>query len=206
MGMNTMHQIRRGRVEYRSNGRLIFGYAAKWNSPAEIYGFVEVLSPYCFDLAASTSVLLNYDHETSEILDRTDGGTLKLRQDDVGLHFEAMLPKRSPKIDVDGLIEQIERKVLRSCSFAFDVAEDGERWGRTADGRPLRTVTRAKLYDVCITPCPAYPDTEVSVRRRDAIPLRRSIEDVVRRLEHASRVTTLAWLTMRLRQPRRSAA
>lgn len=165
--------------EIRAEGRTISGYAAKWNTLSQdLGGFVETLAPYCFDLDNSPDVVLNYDHEDRDILGRTESGTLKLTQDDVGLYYECELPAKSPKVDVDGLIESIARKDIRGCSFAFVCPEDGEEWGTTEDGTRLRTITGGViLYDVCPVPRPAYFDTDVAVRRlhilhtRDALSL-----------------------------------
>jgi hypothetical protein len=190
------HERRSNEIEVRSEGRVISGYAAKWNCRSNLLGpdkaedgqepFYEVLEPYCFDLA--DSVFLTYEHSDGDILDRSDGGTLEVRQDDVGLRFRATLPQRSPTIDVDGLIEQIQRKVLRGMSFTFDVmGKDGVDWRRLDDGVMLRSIKRAALFGICVTPCPAYENTEVAVRSLKAHFSRESQAEANRRLHHATR-------------------
>jgi HK97 family phage prohead protease len=159
------HERRSHSAEFRATGRTISGYAAKFGTLSDdLGGFFETISPGAFDLENSPSVILNYDHVDKDILGRTESGTLKLTQDDVGLFFECELPEKSPKVDVDGLIEAIGRGDIRGCSFAFNVAGDGEQWGETEDGKKLRTLTKVVIYDVCPTPCPAYQDTDVAIR------------------------------------------
>jgi HK97 family phage prohead protease len=189
-----MRERRSHATEFRAEGRTISGYAAKFKTLSEdLGGFVETIAPGAFDLVASTDVILNYDHENRDVLGRTASGTLKLTQDDVGLFFECVLPERSPTIDVAGLIEQIGRQDIKGCSFAFNVADEhGDEWGETNDGRKLRTIVKAILYDVCPTPCPAYQDTEVAVRSFQRIQ-RSSQESAARRvLEYCRRRLRLA--------------
>ncbi|MBS0207522.1 MAG: HK97 family phage prohead protease [Planctomycetes bacterium] len=162
-------------ADLRADGRTISGYAAKFNTPSQdLGGFIETIAPGAFDLAASTSVILNYDHDNRAILGRTESGTLKLSQDDVGLRFECELPEQSPSVNVAGLIEAIGRGDLRGCSFAFTIAdEEGETWSRGEDGLASRTLLKVVIYDVCVTPCPAYLDTDVAVRRLEQFSTRR---------------------------------
>jgi hypothetical protein len=200
------HERRSSESEIRNEGRVISGYAAKWNSQSQLLTgprgeeFYEILKPYCFDLENSPSVLLNYEHEDSDVLDRSDGGTLELRQDDIGLAFRSTLPEQSPKINVSGLIEQIQRKVLRGMSFAFDVIDGGESWSRATDGKNLRTITKAVLFDVCVTPCPAYLDTEVAVRSLGQMAARASRLESQRRFNYEVRKASLRVANEKLRR------
>lgn len=197
--MANKREVRSLVAELRAEGRTITGYAAKFNTlSGDLGGFFEQIAPGAFDLANSHSVILNYDHDDQSILGRTESGTLKLTQDDIGLLFECELPAKSPKVDVDGLIELISRGDLRGCSFAFTVADDGDEWSTTDDGQRLRTLTKVVLYDVCVTPCPAYLDTEVAMRRLDVINARDALALCRQRLMDAEKRLRLQQLNNEL--------
>lgn len=148
--------------EGSGNAGTISGYAAKFGVVSEdLGGFREVLLPGCFDVSASPDVVCNYEHDDCRMLGRTSSGTLKLSTDDTGLAFECSAPDTTLGRDV---CELIRRGDLRSNSFAFEVAEDGEEWATADDGLPLRKISRCILYDVSVVIHPAYPETELAIR------------------------------------------
>ena len=150
------------RAKRSTGGATIEGYAAKFGIVSEdLGGFREVLLPGCFDLAGSPDVICNYEHDDCAILGRTSSGTLKIAADEVGLRFECAAPPTALGNDVCALIE---RGDLKGNSFAFEVSEGGEEWGKADDGLPLRKITRCLLYDVAVVVHPAYADTELALR------------------------------------------
>lgn len=159
-------QLRATRGE--GGGNTICGYAAKFGVESEeLYderrgvAFREVLLPGCFDLEANKDVVCNFDHDDNKILGRTTSGTLTLSADETGLYFECRAPNTTLGND---LVELIGRGDINANSFAFDIPDGGEEWGETADGTPLRKITRCILYDVSCVIHPAYPETELALR------------------------------------------
>jgi HK97 family phage major capsid protein/HK97 family phage prohead protease len=151
--------------EARVEGRTLYGYAAVFNTlsvPLQPGGFRERLAPGCFTAdALAGDVRLVVDHR-DRILGRTASGTLRLRQDDHGLYFEADLPDTSYARD---LSESIRRGDVDSCSFAFNVDEGGERWD--GDVREVRAISRLHDLTIATGAPPAYPGTSVGVRTTD---------------------------------------
>lgn len=141
------------------NGRKLTGYIAKFNSPARIGEFNEVIRRGAFaaSLASGADILALADHDYSRVLGRTKSGTLELREDDTGLAFTLELPDTQAGRDLAALAQ---RGDLGGCSFAFTVPKDGDYWdGNT---RELRNVT---LDEVSIVQSrPAYGATEVHLR------------------------------------------
>lgn len=141
---------------------LITGYAAKFNRFSEdLGGFKEKIHPKAFDEALKDSdVRALKNHDPNLILGRTTSGTLKLNTNTVGLRFEIDPPNTSTGKD---MIEEIRRKDITGCSFAFTTAEDD--WKYKDDGTIERTIVKvARLYDVGPVTYPAYPDTTVAAR------------------------------------------
>jgi HK97 family phage prohead protease len=145
-----------------SGQRTISGYAAVFNSESvDLGGFTEILAPGCFSvtLVQNPDVLMLRDHDSSILLGRTKSGTLTLTEDAIGLRFECKLPNTTQAAD---LIASIERGDLDGCSFGFACLRD--EWTSSSEGRVVRTVLEAELYEISAVSFPAYPASTVSVR------------------------------------------
>jgi HK97 family phage prohead protease len=81
-------------------------------------------------LAKKPDVRLLINHDGLPLA-RTTSGTLKLREDKRGLHFEAELDATDP--DVQRILPKVQRGDLSQMSFAFRTIKDA--W-RTEDGKP----------------------------------------------------------------------
>ena len=152
---------RRAAQGLKATGRKLTGYVARWNSPACIGSFTEVIRQGAFTatLAAGRDVLALADHDPKAVLGRTKTGTLELREDGEGLAFTLTLPDTSAGRDLAALAE---RGDLGGCSFGFTVNPDGETW--QGDTRELRSV---ELHEISIVQSfPAYSCTEVHLRNK----------------------------------------
>lgn len=118
-------------------------------------------------------VKLLWAHNREQILARTIPGnnfssTLKLTSDKTGLNFRAELPMDlSYASDVHNLVK---RGILSGVSFAFNVAEGGETWGRNSEGIRTRSISKFGAFpEISLTTNPAYPDTTVASRSLELI-------------------------------------
>jgi HK97 family phage prohead protease len=156
-------------VEVRVHGerRSIGGYAAKFNRMSQnLGGFVERVAPTFFNKSRGDGwpdVLARYNHDDNMLLGTTGGGTLRLSVDDTGLLYEVDPP--AARADV---VELVERGDVRKSSFAFRVGPDGDEWGLTDQGYPMRTLLSGPLVDVAPVNLPAYMDSSVGMRGIDA--------------------------------------
>lgn len=162
------------RSEIRARGegkdRVIYGYAAVFDSPSEdLGGFVEVIKPGAFTraLREAQDVRCLFNHDPNKVLGRSASKTLTLTEDRKGLYFECRMPETKDAADVLALIE---RQDVSGCSFRFSVnrsgATPGARWVFTnVPGTPdIRQILDVDLIDVGPCTDPAYPATEVSSR------------------------------------------
>jgi HK97 family phage prohead protease len=142
------------------NGPILSGYAAKFATRSEdLGGFVETIRAGAFtDAIAECDVRALVDHNPTLILGRNKAGTLRLTEDEVGLHYECDLPDTQAGRDI---ATSIKRGDVTGCSFGFITVED--EW-KTEEGFALRELIRVHLFDVSAVTFPAYPDTEVGVR------------------------------------------
>lgn len=158
---------RRPALELRATGgkspRLV-GYAAVFDAESQdLGGFVEFVRSGAFRRSLQSNrldPLALVHHMPHLVLGRRSAGTLKLSEDTRGLHFEIDLPDTGTARD---LAVSVERGDIRGASFAFNVAEGGDRWN-TEGPRITRELLDVDLHEITITPTPAYPDTEVARR------------------------------------------
>lgn len=164
MSLETRTLTRTPEVRATEKGRTIGGYAAVFNSEADIGGyFREVIAPGAFADALSQDVRALVDHDSGRVIGRTKAGTLRLRQDDTGLAVEIDLPDTTDGRDLGTLIE---RGDVSGMSFGFIVTK--QRWDETQDP-PLRTIEAVDLREVSVVAFPAYDDTSIALRSLDKI-------------------------------------
>jgi len=147
-------------------GMTVAGYAAVFNSPADIGDmWQEVVAPGAFaeTLRSGSDVLALYSHEIERLLGRQSSGTLRLSEDERGLSVEIDLPDTTDGRDVATLIK---RGDLKGMSFGFCVTHD--EWDETTTP-PKRTIHAVDLREVTITASPAYEDTECGMRSLEKV-------------------------------------
>jgi HK97 family phage prohead protease len=150
-----------------SNGgmKTLSGTAVVYGSRSlDLGGFREIVKPGAFtrSLASKADVQCLRDHDPSQLLGRTNSGTLTLTDSSSGLGFSCTLPDTSAGRDVQALCE---RRDLSQCSFGFTCDDDD--WSEDSNGYPLRTIRAAGLFDVSAVSSPAYEATSCSVRSVD---------------------------------------
>lgn len=185
--MRTMNQkeirVRQIQIQTRDtiekNTNVISGYAVKFNEESEnLGGFVETIAPTAFQNVNMQEVLCLYNHDTANILARSDSGNLTLKVDDTGLYFEAKLPDTTLARDV---LANVTAGNIKGCSFGFTVKRDSWQWSKGSEP-DLRTVEEIdKLFEIMLTPIPAYKQTTVDKRslehQRSTVNQRKKILD-----------------------------
>ena len=163
---------------------LVEGYAAVFDQATTLYdgrfyqldesiapgAFASVLSRVNLpaDDPTRTLVHLNYVHDMQSAVAATDAdgpiGRLLLAEDENGLRFTAKIDREDP--DALRMAVKMRRGVVRQASFAFTIGseevtttDDGER--EVAHARILEV---KNLYDVCVCPQGAYPQTVSTLR------------------------------------------
>ena len=146
----------------RAQGRRVTGYAALFNSEADLGEFRERIAPGAFrsTLAAGRNIRALYNHNPSDVLGTTQARTLELHEDDKGLAFSLDLPDTTVGRDV---AELVKRGDVSGCSFGFRVNDGCERW-EVRSGVSVRTLTDVLLAEITLTADPAYANTEVALR------------------------------------------
>lgn len=195
---NLEHRAVTARPELRAagegaSGKTAVGYAALFNSPADIGGaWVETIAPGAFtQTLRENDVVALVDHKMGRIIGRKSAGTLRLSEDAKGLAVEIDLPDTGDGRDLAVLLE---RGDIGGMSFGFNVTHD--EWDETVTP-PKRTIHALDLIEVSAVAFPAYEDTTLGLRslaeaRKEAG--RRNSDAATRRIAHRK-----AELEMKLR-------
>lgn len=158
-----------GNISTLEESRKVEGYALVFNSQSEDLGFYETISPDAItdETIRKSDVMCLLDHDKNRgILARSryGKGSLKLSVDDKGLKYEFEAPKTALG---DELLEMLRRGDINQSSFAFSIAEGGDKWEKK-DNNYYRTITKIeRLYDVSPVYIPAYSSTSVGCRNFD---------------------------------------
>jgi len=131
---------------------------------------MEMVAPGAFSeaLKRGDDVRALFNHDANIVLGRTKSGTLKLREDDKGLHYEVELNPDDPI--AAGVGARVARRDITGSSFHFDLNPDDDEWYPAAKpgGLPRRILRRMGLKDVSPVTFPAYESASVHAARTDA--------------------------------------
>lgn len=161
-------EIRQTSNSVTGDGNKLSGYAVLYGVESRTlneYGrtFKETIKRGAFDLEnqnTGTDVKLFYNHDSSMPLARTEGGSLRLFNDENGIRFEADLPDTTLANDIK---ELMKRGILTGeMSFGFSATSDS--WDKN---KSFRTVEKANLYEISVVVDAAYPQTHSLLRSID---------------------------------------
>ena len=119
--------------------------------------FKEVMKKGVFEraLAKNQSIPCLLEHNWDKELAHTDKGTLELREDNIGLRFDAIITD-------DEVYEQIRSGAINSCSFGFTVEEqDFENVNSRFEKRYVHEIN---LKEISLVKNPAYVGSLVESR------------------------------------------
>ena len=155
-------------VESRADGRsVIKGYAVVYNRlSVDMGGFRERILPGAFDGVLNrqrgrSDLVSYYNHNPDILLGRESSGTLKVWSDDKGVAFEVVPP--ASRADI---LELVARRDVKGASFTFSLDKNGEGFTTDENGRAIREIRAATIYELGPVVQPAYPSTSVAVAMR----------------------------------------
>lgn len=165
-------QLRSGEFKTREDSEemTIEGYFAVFNSNYEIWeGASESIAPGAFTSSIGGDIRGLTNHDTTLVLGRTKAHTLELKEDSHGLWGKITInPKDSDAVNT---YERVKRGDVDQCSIGFMIRSEETDFG--ADGSIHWTITDVELFEVSVCTFPAYEETGVSARHRDAEELKK---------------------------------
>ena len=155
--------------EDESGQLVIAGYFVVFNSIYEIGpGMSESVAPGTFLNSLNGDVRALTNHDSTLVLGRTIAGTLKLREDDIGLWGEVIInPKDSDAVNT---YERVKRGDVSQCSFGFRIIKEDTEV--KDDGSVHWTIRDVELYEVSVCTFPAYEATNVQARSEQLAEIR----------------------------------
>ena len=144
---------------------IIEGYFAVFNTQTELWpGALESIAPTAFDNSISGDVRALINHDTTLVIGRTTNSTLELRTDSRGLWGRISInPKDTDAMNIHA---RVERGDVTQCSFGF--YPRSEETELLDDGSIHWTLTDVDLFEVSCCTFPAYKETSIQARKRDA--------------------------------------
>jgi HK97 family phage prohead protease len=146
------------------DGRTVEGYAAVFDTDADLGSFTEQIERGAFDAALQDpqlDVAALFNHDQNQILarNRAGEGSLKLWTDNKGLKYRFKLGDQSYAQD---LAINLRMGLVNQSSFAFSIKED--EWSMR-DGRDHRVIKDVRLHDISPVVFAAYGEaTAASIR------------------------------------------
>lgn len=141
--------------------RIIRGYPVLFDEVTDRTGYYkEKIARNALDGADMSETVLIVGHDFNNLLARV-GVNMRMEIDDTGLWFEAELGDT----EYDKLIyDRVKRGILDGMSFGFTIDVMETDYETKTD-----TITKiGKLYEITLTPIPAYPQTVATAVERDA--------------------------------------
>lgn len=175
------------RASNEENSKKIEGHPVVFGCTTNIANyFYERIERGAFDDCDLTDVLFFVNHEMNKIplaRSRRNNGnsTMQLQVDDRGLFIKAQLDTENNQ-EARALFSAIERGDIDGMSFAFRIKE--QRWENLDSDMPTRVITKfAKVFEVSAVNNPAYQETDINARDKNALDNAKSSLDSARSQE-----------------------
>lgn len=180
------------RAESNELGNVIIGRPIVYDSRTDIGAFDEIIARGALSNTDLTDVRFLVNHDLNKIplaRSRRNNGnsTMQLTVDDFGLSIRVLLDTEN-NAEARALYSAVERGDITGMSFMFFVRSD--EWDDLDSDHPTRRITDiANVVEVSAVTFPAYDDTEIYARSKEALDNARSALEKARQ-QRATSVDT----------------
>lgn len=160
------------RAEKNEKGSYITGRPIVYESKTDLGYFDEIIHKGALDNTDLTDVRFLVNHDTSKIpLARsrrnTPNSTMQLMVGDEGMDIKVLLDIEN-NAEARALYSAVERGDISGMSFMFGI--DDEEWSDLKSDHPTRHIKRiSTVVEVSAVTFPAYEDTSISTRCKEAL-------------------------------------
>lgn len=133
---------------------IVYDVPTTINSPSGPY--TEIIRRGALDSVDLSDVSLLYNHDPNKVPLARTPKTMQLQVNAAGLDMVAGLPDTPEARSVH---TAVSRGDLSGMSFAFKVPTGGDHWDKETRTREILKIE--KVYEISITPFPAYPQASV---------------------------------------------
>lgn len=175
--MDNKYEVRTYSFDIRSEQNedevgVITGRPIVYNSKTDLGYFDEVIERGALNGADLKDVRFLVNHDTSMIplarsRNNNANSTMQLTVDDQGMGIRVNLDVKNNS-DARNLYSAIERGDISGMSFMFRI--DDEEWSELESDHPTRHVRKiSDVVEVSACTFPAYDDTSISTRNKEAL-------------------------------------
>lgn len=167
--------------ETEDNVGVITGRPIVYESKTDLGYFDEVIARGALDRANLRDVRFLVNHDTSKIplarsRNNNENSTMKFSVDDQGLNLDWVKLDIENNSEARNLYSAVQRGDISGMSFMFTV--DDEEWSDLDTDHPTRTIKGiSNVIEVSAVTFPAYADTSIGVRNKQALDSARSALD-----------------------------
>lgn len=163
--MQTQFHITRDNSQDNEE-KVIKGYFALYENETQLWdNCFEIITKGAFkDTITKNDIRALINHDTTLVLGRNKSGTLKLKEDEKGLYGEIKINENDT--DAMNLYSRVQRGDVDQCSIGFNIVD--EDYEELADGCFRFRINEIDLHEVSCCTFPAYEDTSIQARKRDA--------------------------------------
>lgn len=148
--------------------KILAGYFAVFDGYYYFGEDAERIDPHAFDNWRNKDVRRLTNHDDTLVLGRTTAGTLTLKIDAHGLYGEIIINENDRRaLDT---YYRVQRGDVTQCSFGFEIVEEYAE--ERENGGLMWVITDINLYEVSVCTFPAYEDTVINARAKDAQAMR----------------------------------
>lgn len=169
--------------EDSEQGKVITGRPIIYDSKTDLGYFEEVIESGALDKADLTDVRFLVNHDTSKIplaRSRKDSkdSTMQLEVDNKGLSIRVNLDVENNS-EARNLYSAVQRRDISGMSFMFGIND--EEWENLDSDYPTRRIKAiSNVVEVSAVTFPAYGETEISTRNKEALDKAKKTIDEVR--------------------------
>lgn len=162
----------------------IKGLPIVYNSKTDLGFFDEIIEQGALDKTNLKDVRFLVNHDTNKIplarsRNNNENSTMRLKPTDKGLEIEADLDVENNS-EARALYSAIERGDISGMSFMFSI--DKDEWENLESEHPTRHIKSiSKVVEVSAVSFPAYEDTEIYARNKEALDNAKQTLDSVKR-------------------------
>lgn len=177
------------RAENDDNGAYITGRPIVYDSKTNLGWFDEIIERGALDKTDLKDVRFLVNHDTSKIplarsRNNNKNSTMQLSVDDNGMAIRVKLDVEN-NTEAKSLYSAVQRGDISGMSFMFRI--DDEEWENLESDHPTRHIRAiSTVIEVSAVTFPAYEDTEINARSKEALENARQTVETARSNEAKS--------------------
>lgn len=164
--MEKRNSFMRTDLNIRKENKDLFieGYFILFNRETNLYDdiYEEVAPGSLFKSLKTNDIRSLFNHDTNLVLGRTSNKTLKLNIDSKGLWGKVEINQKDSQ--AMSVYQRVKRGDVTGCSFGFYPVK--EEITERKEGGTKFILTEIDLFEVSFVTFPAYPQTEISARKK----------------------------------------